>query len=62
VEVDYLLELSGGHPRSLALLQRLLKTKVSRPLAQLEADWRREVTDFVEHVPWKRCSREACLA
>jgi hypothetical protein len=49
-EMDYLLALSGGHPRSLALLKNLVVSKGQRSLPQLVADWRNSVMGFVGRV------------
>uniref|UniRef100_A0A0G4HIT0 Uncharacterized protein n=1 Tax=Chromera velia CCMP2878 TaxID=1169474 RepID=A0A0G4HIT0_9ALVE len=51
-ELHYLVSLSGGHPRSLALLKKRLQNRgtLSVNLVQLEEEWRRSVHKFVEKV------------
>jgi hypothetical protein len=50
-QLDYLMSLSGGHPRSLALLKwELEKPDDQRTLLQLERDWRDRLQSFVGRV------------
>ncbi len=49
--IDYFLALSGGHPRSLALLKLLLERRGQRNVAQLCEDWRKSVSEFTGVVP-----------
>jgi len=46
-QLDFLISLSGGHPRSLALLKVELERRDQRSLAQVASDWRRQVALFV---------------
>jgi hypothetical protein len=49
-QIDYLLALSGGHPRSLALLKELLESKGQSTLVQLVELWLDSMRQFIEDV------------
>ena len=46
-QLDFLISLSGGHPRSLALLKAELSRRDQRSLAQVASDWQDQVALFV---------------
>ncbi len=46
-QLDFLISLSGGHPRSLALLKVELERRDQRSLAQVANDWQNQVALFV---------------
>jgi hypothetical protein len=49
--LDYLLALSGGHPRSLALLHENLRYKKNQTLLQRLTDWGSSCVGFIEDIP-----------
>jgi hypothetical protein len=60
-QLDYLVAMSGGHPRSLALLFDQLKSQLDRrPLLDIMQNWANVLATFVAHVP--DTVIEECLA